>query len=258
MHVLGDNPFTNSVFLTFLRLPGGRSATIGYVERLRGFKGPLLVKGLEGGGPFGYLPNPRLPGFPVGTQVALVRRALLVTSRGEVAATPLTEGVQLRVYREVPPMTAGALQEGLSGDGAVLRRLGALQSSYEFVLSRPHLLAGRSGGLRAIAPDERDFRTGFATHGVDFFEEDRGIARSEDSRERVLESCAHCHGFPGVYSFNTFFPYRMGSLRNADVTRPAELSVMSVPAALAAAVRWKQDRPEWAVLQRLLREDNIP
>ena len=72
-HVRDAGPGTNSVFLVMIRLPGGRDATLGYLDALRSFSAPLWVEDY---------PNPALPQFPVGTQVALVRRALLVDAAG--------------------------------------------------------------------------------------------------------------------------------------------------------------------------------
>src|SRR5262249_14175922 len=40
----GNNVFTNSAFLLFLRLPNGRKATLDYLKRLRSFDQPLLVE----------------------------------------------------------------------------------------------------------------------------------------------------------------------------------------------------------------------
>src|ERR1035441_6654356 len=40
------------------------------------------------------------------------------------------------------------------------------QAFFEFKLSRPLLFSGKNGGLRAVAPDEKEFST-FQTHGDD-------------------------------------------------------------------------------------------
>jgi hypothetical protein len=83
----GTNVFTNSAFLVFLRLPAGRAATVEYLRRLRSFDGPMLVEAKDAGNPAKYLPNPKLPPLPVGTEMALVRRALLITSVTRPAAS---------------------------------------------------------------------------------------------------------------------------------------------------------------------------
>jgi hypothetical protein len=99
-----DHRFNNSAFLVFLRLPGGRAATAEYLKQL--------------------------PPFPKGTEVALVRRALLIDTSHRVVPSPLTESVQLRV--------------------------GGLGT--EFRLSRAQLFTGRAGGLRPLGAREDRFR----------------------------------------------------------------------------------------------------
>jgi hypothetical protein len=59
-----------SVFMIFMRLPGGREATLDYLKTLASFRNPWLLDP-ETQRP---LPNPDLPQFPTGTQLALVRR----------------------------------------------------------------------------------------------------------------------------------------------------------------------------------------
>jgi hypothetical protein len=93
----GTNVFTNSAFLLFLRLPSGRATTVDYLKRLRAFDQPLLVEAKDEKRLEKYFPNPNLPQFPVGAEVALVRRAQLIASSNTPSATALTESVQLRV-----------------------------------------------------------------------------------------------------------------------------------------------------------------
>jgi hypothetical protein len=68
----------NSAFLIFLRLPGGRDASLRYLKRETG-------------------------DLPAGAEVALVRRALLIASPAEITPTNLIESVQLRVYGKTEP-----------------------------------------------------------------------------------------------------------------------------------------------------------
>lgn len=258
MHVLQDNPFTTSAFLVFISLPAGRAATLDYVERLRAFDRPLLVKGTEEdeGRGFAYVPNPSLPQFPVGTRVALVRRALLIDATHAIVPSTLTENVQVRVYRIVPPPSRQAFEDSRRVEQTFITRFHAAQSSHEFVVSRERLFGGRTGGLAAVVRDETDFRTGFSTHGTDFFELDQPAAAwsSMLHRSRPLDSCHSCHGDPGVYSFNTFFPFRFTGVSRPPTPPPARFSAVPVPAALAAAAKWKESRPDWLTLKRLLAE----
>jgi hypothetical protein len=111
-HLDDSAVFTNSAFLLFVRLPAGRDATLSYLKKLRSFDEPLWVSAEDDR--TNRVPNPKLPQFPVVTEVALVRRALLVDSEYRPVATALTESVQLRVYRQVPelPATFHALDIG--------------------------------------------------------------------------------------------------------------------------------------------------
>jgi hypothetical protein len=251
----GNNVFTNSAFLLFLRLPAGRAATLDYLEQLRSFDKTLLVEVKETERPVRkYMPNPKLPPFPVGTEVALLRRALLIASPNMPAATVLTESVQLRVYREVPEMTAQTLYAALVGATPANRRARAWQSFHEFRLSRSLLFAGRAGGLRAVGPDERDFSTGFGSHTWDELEtrgyRPPGRSFAEAHQEPIKRNCFACHSLPGVSSFNSFFNYR-NNLSGSDRPRPFSLSEMPVSEVAGAAVKWKEGRPSWTALRKL-------
>ncbi|HVD93725.1 MAG TPA: hypothetical protein VNC21_15620, partial [Vicinamibacterales bacterium] len=240
-HVLSDNPFTTSAFLVFIKLPGGRHPTRAYVDRLRRFNGPLYVRTVASPKPEWPNFNPDIPQFPPGTEVALVRRALLVTSAFDLAASPVTESVQVRVYRQVPPWSPANLTKAMMMGSDAAR---SWQSFHEFVVSRARLFAGQSGGLRAIDGASTDFLTGFSTHGVDGFEQ--GYAPHPGPAS--LTWCSGCHFAPGVYSFNTF-----AQSFASDATPPGRLAAMPVPDVLASAVAWKQKRADWVLLQRLLR-----
>ncbi|MDH3694187.1 MAG: hypothetical protein OER96_06405 [Gammaproteobacteria bacterium] len=75
-----------STFHVFLNLPGGRDATPKLASTINNTD---LIKGLAD----------KLPELPLGTQVALVRRLNVLAKSGYVHATPITQSVQLRVYR---------------------------------------------------------------------------------------------------------------------------------------------------------------
>jgi hypothetical protein len=255
----GANVFTNSAFLLFLRLPTGRAATIDYLKQLRSFDQPLRVEANDAGNRAEhYLPNPKLPPFTEGTQVALVRRALLIDSANTPTATALTESVQLCIYREVPGMTAQTLSAALLGGTAANRQAQSWQSFHEFRLSRSLLFAGRAGGLRAIGPDERDFNTPFFLWLLDEFEyrESRPLARSfaESSQHPIMEDCFLCHSLPGVFSFNSYFNHRINLQVSDKVAREFSLSETPVSEVSLAAVQWKEGRPNWTALRKLLAE----
>ena len=257
----GTNKFTNSAFLVFLRLPDGRAAGLDYLKRLRSFDRPLRVEAKGAGYPAKYVPNPKLPPFPVGTQVALVRRALLIASPNTPTASSLTESVQLRVYREVPGMTeqnVRAALEATANSSTSDQRVQAWQSFQEFQLSRSRLFAGRAGGLRAVGPEELDFPTPFFLWMLDEFENREASAPdrpySARSQSPVMEGCFACHSLPGVASLNSYFNYRDHVQAGAAVVRPFSLSEMPVSEVAGAAVKWKEGRPNWAALRELLEE----
>jgi len=188
-HVQKANTLANSAFLIFLRLPGGRDATRKYLKREKG-------------------------DLPAGSEVALVRRALLIAARAVITPTNLIESVQLRVYEKT----------GLSVS--------------EFRLSRAMLLAGQAGGLRAVGEGERDFKTGFAGSAGDPFEEppvsqDFGVRRVD-----IRAECTGCHSrdrFPGLRA-------------------PRPLLEVRAARAMETAVKWKRERVDWKALRKLLSE----
>ncbi len=253
----GTNLFTNSAFLLFVRLPAGRAATIDYLKRLRAFDQPLLIEAKDKK-LAKYLPNPKLPSFPVGTEVALVRRALLIDSSNTPAATALTESVQLRIYREIPEMTEETLRTALVNGTKANQRAQSRQSFQEFQLSRARLFAGKAGGLRAVGPDELDFHTPFSFSYQDEFEiresgpRDRSF--SDRSQLPVMNECFDCHSLPGVASFNSHFNFRGHPNASNTVARPFSLAEMPVSEVAGAAVKWKEGRPNWAALRKLLAE----
>jgi hypothetical protein len=254
----GTNVFTNSAFLLFLRLPAGRAATVAYLKRLRAFDQPLLVEAKDKKRSEKYSPNPKLPPFPVGTEVALVRRALLIASRNRPTATTLTESVQLRIYREVPEMTAQTVIAAVNHGTAANKRAQSWQSFHEFQLSRARLFAGQAGGLRAVGADELDFPTPFNLVNHDVFEnrdsDRRHRSFSKRSQGLIMKGCFACHSLPGVCSFNSYFNFR-AHLHDRDTSaRAFSLSEMAVPKVAGSAVKWKVGRPNWTALRKLLAE----
>ncbi len=164
-----------AVHIIFLRLPGGRAATEQY------------LKDLHREGPYSEdPPHYSLKQFPAGTMVALVRRALTVENRSaKVRVTPLTERVQIRVYRRIPKDS----DADLHGDPGE-------QDVYEFLLDRQKLFAGQDG-LRAVERDE-PAEPSFDRHeGADPFERTRAPLAPNMPE---LKTCIGCHTPPGVYS----------------------------------------------------------
>jgi hypothetical protein len=247
-HVRDAGPGKNSVFLVLIRLPGGRSATTAYLEQLRSFNGPLWVGS-------GY-PNPDLPPFPAGTQVALVRRALLIDSHLQIVPTTLTEQVQIREYHEIRRMTAQEFDDAHRIDEYMFEHAG--QDFNEYSLGRAALFEGRSGGLLPLDTLDRFYLT-FSAPGFDEFEmrsaDDQSTARVDDRQPRLNPAaqarriCKDCHAAPGVYSFNSYLPFR---LLQPGAAPAARLSEISLAQSQQTAVAWKQQQRDWRVLQPLL------
>jgi len=99
-HVKGFH--TPSLFFVFLKLPDGRQTTLDYLKRLN--QASDTAPGEIGA----------LPPLPQGTMVALARTMFVVSDKAYPYPTPITESIQIRVYREPkkvsrsPPELGGA------------------------------------------------------------------------------------------------------------------------------------------------------
>ncbi len=197
-----------SVFHIFLRLPGGRKATMDYLARLWRFPRPWVLHSES----FRVscctsMLSPEIPQFSAGTQVALVRRLVLFHTGGKLITTPMTESVQIRVFREVPQgvLTAASMRA---------------QDFFEFNLSRALLMAGEAGGLRQVRiADEVKFS--IFGHGH--------------------LTCANCHAGTGVHSFNSAEALFPPSPLTSD---SAETYWHLGP----PSTYWKEDRYDWGLL----------
>ena len=221
-----------SEFRVMLRLPGGREATLAYLEKLRPVErdAPLDDESTARGS---VLPRDlNLPQFPIGTEWALVRSMLVIDVDGEIRRTPIVESVQVRIYDHIPPELVNSEKE----DARTQRR-------FEFVLER-----SRAGRLRAVHPDERDFAQ-FMVHSTDPFDGSR--VRTPESDEfgghfmrETLGSCGMCHGREsGIYSVRTAVPF--GSLSSL------ELWASEADENLQSTRYWKRSRYELGLLRGL-------
>jgi hypothetical protein len=161
---------SRSAFIVLWNLPAGSRATAAYLQSLWSFPQPFVRdESFELGrdGEVRTKLNPALPAIPERTRIALVRMMLLVDDTGVVVPSPIVQSVQLRTFP--------------GPDFA------------EIKLSRAALFKGASGGLRAVAPDERDFIT-FSSMGMDAFEHQLARPWSGPARlPLVLQMCTNCH-----------------------------------------------------------------
>ncbi len=201
LHLDGTNPFTNSVFFLFLRLPDGNAG--------------LGESGLQGRAGVAEFLKQR-PAIPKGTELALVRRAMLIDTSHHAVLSNLTESIQLRTIRDndVPN---------------------------EFRLSRAQLFAGRGGGLHATGNDEEDFKTGFSSRMWDALESNaaRGNLPSADMQP-IKRGCIACHD-------KSRSPELFQSGGTKD--RPHPLAVMPATDVAAITLRWRESHPNWGALR---------
>jgi hypothetical protein len=184
--------------------------------------------------------NPELPQFPVGTQAALVRQMLVVDSEGRITNTRVTESVQLRVFRTISKWTPEEDRRDKPAD----------QAFHEFTRSRALLFADKTGGLRPLTLDDRDFRTQFLVHPHDELEPRDGVA-PDPRMAQTMRGCLGCHDRPGIHAFRTYtggdFPrgrFHLPSLaENRDAGSQAELTAMR-----------KRDQYSWGLLQGLWKD----
>ena len=215
-----------SRFLVFMRLPGGRDATLAYVRKLGSSSEPPLRSTQSGA----TLLNLALPQFPVGTEVALLRQAIIIDTDGKLLPTALTENVQLRVYH--------AITSGTQYINYINGPSSHDQDFFEFRISRPDLFAGHSGGLSAVGPSQTEFAT-FSTHGMDW-----------DGQGVILERCRACHADSGIHSVQSRIqwmkkPSDSGGHLNRDPGDDPIAWETNV------TITRKEQQPEFKMLQRL-------
>jgi hypothetical protein len=221
-----------SRFLVFMRLPGGRKATFDYLRTLWEFPQPWVVRS---DAPNQTETNPNLPSFPVGTEVALVRQMTLFDDHGNLVPAPITESVQIRVYRRVTADSEAALgaAEAVARDD---------QDFYEVRFSRSQLFTGTSGGLRAVGPSEREFLI-FNAHGDDQVESSGRWPLNQ--YPPVLRLCAECHRGAGIQSLNT----REVLLKPRFLQQDATWTYPPRWWENDGTIYWKQQRYDWGLLK---------
>jgi len=216
--------FPRSVFLVYMHLPPGSPKNAAYLEQMRQYH-------WEHPRAHDCMLNPcSPPQFPVGTELALVRRALLIDDRGQPILSPITESIQLRRYLEIP-----------AGVGFTTRG----KQSAEFDLTRRALAEGHVD-LRRVRDDDIQFPA-LADFGFDFFE---GRSRIDFPRPGGMQQhCLSCHQGIGVISFATYSRAQM----EGD---PSRLFVLLHPGTeseeTAAALQYLQSSESWKLLHQAL------
>jgi len=218
--------FSRSVFFVFLRLPGGRAATLAYLKQLADLQAPLFFLKHDQ-----VLPEWNLPQFPAGTELALIRKLVLPDAQWNLIVTPVVESVQIRHYRKIP--------QDYSNPDELLHS----QTVIEIKLDRAGLFSEEHSGLRAVTPEERTFPILMVQE--DAFEEE-GLS-DHIGRElpiRTLSTCTtECHGRPGVESMMSL------SFREKQVN--PHLAESTPVREAAKVIAWKQTENGWKLLLHL-------
>ncbi|HXN18707.1 MAG TPA: hypothetical protein VN875_10275 [Candidatus Binatus sp.] len=220
--------FGRSVFFVFLRLPGGRAATLAHLNQLADMQAPLFLTNRGQGLPEW---NPDVPQFPVGTELALIRKLVLPDAQGNLIVTPVVESVQIRHYRKI--------LHDYSNPDELLHS----QTVVEIKLDRGGLFSEEHFGLRAVTPEERAFPILMVQE--DAFEE-KGLSEhiGRELPMRTLSTCTtECHGRPGTESMMSL------SFREKQVN--PHLAESTPMREAAKVIAWKQTEDDWRLLLQL-------
>jgi hypothetical protein len=144
-----------SAFLSFMRVPGGRSETLKWIEKFN-----------------------RKEEFPVGTQFAFIEQAFLISNDGELILSPLIVSISLRAYVGVNPHERTG-------------RPAATQCVAEFVMQPRQLMQGNAV-MKAMAPRDYRFEAGDA-QSIEGGADDPFETGEMPIRPR-LDLCMSCHG----------------------------------------------------------------
>ena len=198
-HTDGIPFFGRSVFLVFVRSPAGRTATLDFIQSLNTDPHPILMPGSD---------------------VALVRRMLLIDEQGDLVLSPLIETIQIRHFNPE-------------------------QIFYEFELDRTRLLNGY--------PDAFNLKTNlfmlFFSHG-DVFEGDHG----PELRAKIPDVCKACHmNVPVVLdggNIQSILSYSRANFPLPDNQRPILFATTRMDEA-QTIINWKLKHHTWKSLKTL-------
>jgi hypothetical protein len=227
-----------SRFLVFIRLPEGRNATFDYLRTLWNVPQPwILMRPEDDQVRLSF----DLPQFPARTQVALVRQMTLFDSHGNLVPAPVTESVQIRVYRALTAEKENHLET--DNFAAAIAHSG--QDVYEVRLSRPQFFANKAGGLRAVGRGEREFPI-FRMQGEDMIEPwTKSLIPLGQRMPTIVEQCPVCHSAGGINS--------LGS--REKLFKPNPLQHDTAGGYLPRwwendeTISWKQSRYDWGLLK---------
>ncbi|HSK89000.1 MAG TPA: hypothetical protein VK880_11615 [Anaerolineales bacterium] len=191
--------FGHSVFLVFIRSPEGRAETLDFIESLNREPNPVTA---------------------IGSDVALVRRMLLIDDQGDLTLSPLVESIQIRHFSPA-------------------------QVFHEFELKRARLFDGLAGGLEL----KTDLFLLFMSHGDVF--EDPNIP---ELKATIPEICKACHveypPIPNSGNTRSIISYSRHPFPLPDGGRPVLSETTSADEA-QTVIEWKLDHQTWRSLETL-------
>jgi hypothetical protein len=191
--------FARSVFLVFVRSPGGRMATLDFINALNTDPSHALT---------------------IDSDVALVRRMLLIDDQDELILSPLIETIQIRHFSPA-------------------------QDFHEFELSRARLFDGLAGGLVLKA----DLFLLFMSHG-DVFK----ISDLPALKATIPQICKGCHfespPLPNPGNTQSIISYSRSPFPLPDNEKPILLATTWVDEA-QTVIEWKLDHETWKSLETL-------
>lgn len=200
-HTEGFPFLGRSVFLVFVRSPGGRTATLDFIQALN---------------------RDSHPAFAVGSEVALIRRMLLIDDHGNLVLSPLLETIQIRHFSPE-------------------------QSFHEFELDRSRLLRGDA---RTLNLNINLFPL-FFSHG-DVFEAAHGL----EPQAAIPDLCKGCHLFiPGILDsgdmqnlLQSVISYSRANFPLPNDKRPVLFATTWEDEA-QTVTQWKVAQPTWQLLR---------
>ena len=192
-------PFAGrSVFLVFVRSPDGRKATLDFIKTLNARGNPVT---------------------PIGTEVALVRRMLLIDDQGDLVLSPITETIQIRHFNPA-------------------------QFFHEYEVKRERLLSGLANSL--------DLKTEvfplFMSHGDPFENELPGLPIT------IPKLCSGCHfedpPIPNSGNTLSIISYSRFPIPLFDNEQPILFATNLIDES-QTVINWKMKHPTWKRLKFL-------
>ncbi len=161
---------------------------------------------------------------------------MLFDRNGHLVPTPITESVQVRVYRALPERSNQFMNGPGNWDAARKE-----QDFYEIRLHPEKLFAGQAGGLEAVGPNDTEFPV-FQTQGHDGLEQPMRQGPMRESP--IMERCALCHSPVGINSIVSRLQLLKPNLLQRDPDPPYDALWWETQNTLY----WKADRYDWGLL----------